>query len=204
MSEPQTTEREAHRPPRGRIALGLLLLVAGLAWLLEALDVVDVPVLVALAAGLIAIGLVVVLAGWHGGLVALGVVLTIVLAFASLIDVSFGGGVGERRHRPMAAADLEREYRLGIGKMTVDLRAIELPAGTTRVEAGLGIGELVVMVPRGITVEVEGRAGIGQVVLFGVSEDGVSVEAARSRLTASGEVLELEAAVGVGKVEVRG
>lgn len=204
MSEPQTTEREAHRLPRGRIALGLLLLIAGLAWLLETLEVVDLPVLVALASGLIAIGLVIALAGWHGGLVALGVVLTIVLAFASLVDVPFGGGVGERRHRPVVATDLEREYRLGIGKMTLDLGAIELPPGTTRVEAGLGIGELVVIVPRGATVEVEGRAGIGEVVLFGVSKDGVSVEASRSRRGASGPVLELEAAVGVGKVEVRG
>jgi hypothetical protein len=192
---------ERGRVPIGRLALGGLLLVLGIGWLLHTLDVVEVRWQILLAASLIVVGAAIVVIGRHGGLVTLGVILTVLLAFASVLDVPFEGGVGERSHRPAAVAELEDRYRLGMGSLTVDLGDVELPSGTTVVEASVGMGELVVIVPEGIRVEVSGRAGIGEVVLFGRSQGGLGVR--QSAIDGTGPGLGLSASVGIGKVEVR-
>jgi hypothetical protein len=189
--------------PTGRLVLGGVLLLAGIGWLLQTLDVVDIPWQAALAVSLVLVGVAVLAVGRHGGLVTLGVVLTIILALASLLDVPFEGGIGERTFRPVAATDVRTEYRHAIGRMTVDLTDVDLPAGTSRIEISEGIGELQVVVPDGITVTVRGAAGIGEVVLFGASSNGVGVEREVSREGDTAR-LELDVSVGIGKVEVRG
>jgi hypothetical protein len=190
---------EARDLPVGRLVLGAVLLLIGAAWLLVTLEVVDVPIQSAMAVGLILIGIVILVVGRHGGLVTLGVILTILLAFMSLLGVPFEGGVGERTFRPVGTADLRSEYRMALGQMTVDLTAIE---GTTLpdIEISLGMGEVIVILPDGVPVRVEGRAGAGEVELLGTAQAGVGVE---HTVTENDAVFDLEVSVGFGQVEVR-
>lgn len=185
--------------PVGRLVLGAVLLLIGAAWLLVTLEVVDVPIQSAMAVGLILIGIVILVVGRHGGLVALGVILTILLAFMSLLGVPFEGGVGERTFRPAGTADLRSEYRMALGQMTVDLTAIE---GTTLpdIEISLGMGKVIILLPDGVPVRVEGRAGAGEVQLLGTAQAGVGVE---HTVTENDAVFDLEVSVGFGQVEVR-
>lgn len=190
----------AGRVHPGRLTLGAILLIVGVGWLLQVLEVVEVRWQALLAAALIAIGLALMVVGRQGGLITLGAILTVLLAFASMLDVPFEGGVGERAHRPTAAADLEERYRLGIGTLTVDLTDVEIADGTA-IEASVGMGELVVVVPGEARVRASGRAGVGEVLLLGRSQGGLGVEHAVTE--GSGPDLEIEASVGMGKVEVR-
>lgn len=185
--------------PVGRLVLGAVLLLIGAAWLLVTLEVVDVPIQSAMAVGLILIGIVILVVGRHGGLVTLGVILTILLAFMSLLGVPFEGGVGERTFRPAGTADLRSEYRMALGQMTVDLTAIE---GTTLpdIEISLGMGKVIILLPDGVPVRVEGRAGAGEVQLLGTAQAGVGVE---HTVTENDAVFDLEVSVGFGQVEVR-
>lgn len=183
----------------GRLVLGAILLLIGAAWLVVTLDLVDLPIQSAMAAGLILIGIVILVVGRHGGLVTLGVILTVMLAFMSLLDVPFEGGVGERTFRPASTADLRQEYRMAIGRLTVDLTSIE---GTTisDVEISLGIGQVVVILPDEVSVRVEGDAGAGQVMILGSEQNGLGVE---HSITENDAVFEVRVAVGLGQVEVR-
>ncbi|HUG88131.1 MAG TPA: LiaF domain-containing protein [Actinomycetota bacterium] len=183
----------------GRLVLGAILLLIGAAWLVVTLDLVDLPIQSAMAAGLILIGIVILVVGRHGGLVTLGVILTVMLAFMSLLDVPFEGGVGERTFRPASTADLRQEYRMAIGRLTVDLTSIE---GTTisDVEISLGIGQVVVILPDEVSVRVEGDAGAGQVKILGSEQNGLGVE---HSITENDAVFEVRVAVGLGQVEVR-
>jgi len=117
----------------------------------------------------------------------------------SLLDVPFEGGVGERTFRPASTADLRQEYRMAIGRLTVDLTSIE---GTTisDVEISLGIGQVVVILPDEVSVRVEGDAGAGQVMILGSEQNGLGVE---HSITENDAVFEVRVAVGLGQVEVR-
>jgi Cell wall-active antibiotics response LiaF, C-terminal len=194
-------------PPIGRLIIGGLLLAAGILWLLGALDVVNVPVQSILPIALIAVGLALVAgarSGRHSGLLVLGVVLTVVLALLSSFDIRLQGGVGERNEHPLARGELKRNYRLAVGRLTIDLTDLNLPETTTEVHARVGIGQLTVRVPRGLPVIVRGEAGAGQLVLLGHDESGINQELTVStKPFPSGQPrLRLFLSVGLGQIEV--
>jgi hypothetical protein len=206
----------ARGPHLGHVVLGAVLVLIGIGWLLEALDITDVPWRFLLPSVLILVGLALTLGartGSHGGLIAVGVILTMLVLAAGaievLMDVPLAGGVGDESLTP---ASLESEYRWGVGKMTLDLTQAQSPAGEA-VSASVVIGELLVIVPDGVSLVIDARAGLGEVNILGTSADGVdpSLECAgTSRDLACGaeatrgeRVLVLELEVAMGRVEVR-
>ncbi|MGZ8686995.1 MAG: PspC domain-containing protein [Gaiellaceae bacterium] len=205
--------RAVPRPPRKPSllapVLGALLAAAGLLGLLAVLDVYDVEVAVALAGALALVGAAVAVGALTGrrvgGLVVLGLVLLPAFGLAASTPVSFSSGVGGRVERPLAATALQDSYELGIGDFTVDLADVALPPGTTNVEVKLGIGEVVVTVPEDVALEIDARAGVGDVTVLGEHDDGPG---AHKRVSVAGStpdapVLELDADVAIGSLEVR-
>ena len=149
-----------HRgPATATVLLGALLVLVGIGWLLDSAGI-EVPWRAVLPAALIAVGLACVAGAFRGrqhALMVVGVALMVVLSVAVAadwdLDVPWTGGVGDRTERPTTPAEL-REYELGVGNLVVDLSRLQVPAGTTAVEARLGVGELVVELPDGVSVEV--------------------------------------------------
>ena len=198
---------DRHGPASATVLVGALLVLVGIGWLLDA-GGVGVPWRAVLPAALIAVGLACVAGAFRGrqhALMVVGVALTVVLSLAAAadwdLDVPWGGGVGDRTERPTTPADLTG-YELGVGNLVVDLRQLQVPPGTTAVEARVGIGELVVEVPQGVSVQVVASSGLGQVQVFGDEDGGIA-----SRIDASSEQggdrrLELDARVGLGEVRV--
>lgn len=200
-------ETERRRPSLGQIAVGVILVLVGIGWLLEALDATDVPWRSLLPAALIVIGILLMVGarrGRQGGLIALGVVLTLVLLLASvvevIIDVPLTGGVGEKEHRPTTA--VESEYRWAIGSMTVDLSAAEPTPGEV-VEASVAIGELIVILPPDAAFEIEARSGMGEVDVLGNQEAGMGAELTVITPENAELVVYLDLDVAIGRVEVR-
>jgi phage shock protein PspC (stress-responsive transcriptional regulator) len=138
-----------------------------------------------------------------GSVIALGFVILIALAVSLAVRVPIFAGVGDRAIHPTSFTALDDRYKLGIGDLNVDLSSLQLPAGKTHVKATLGVGDLTIRVPEDVTVEVDGRAGAGEVVLFGKHTDGTSVhETATDGGADPTRVLVLDARVGLGHVEV--
>lgn len=187
----------------GRIVAGLLLVALGVLWMFEEFTEVDLPWTALLAAALVVIGAALMFGasgGSHPSLVVLGVVLSVLVvgssALGDITDVPFRGGVGDRNFAPATPAD---EYRLAVGSLTVDLTESALDG--QEVTMSVGIGELVVIVPRGTAVTISAAAGIGEVVALDQTESGFGPEVV---LTATGEpAVVLNLRVGIGKVEVR-
>ena len=188
----------------GRVALGALLVGAGIVWLLAATDVVEVSFRTAVALLLVGLGVAIVLArGRSRLLLLLGVVVALAAVPAFLADEDvWSGGVGNATERPTREAELG-PFRQAIGKLTVDLTAPALALDGAVIEASVGVGQLVVVVPADADVTVDAHVGIGSARALGRSENGVDVTLAAISGTSGRDEVDLEVDVGVGSLRVR-
>jgi phage shock protein PspC (stress-responsive transcriptional regulator) len=196
------------RAPRGTPrwlapVLGAVLVLAGVASVLDAH-----PMPVGLGALLVVSGVAVVLAAVFGRLGAILALLAVLIALVAVVvtvaDLHRGGGVGERIVRPLTVEQLNGQYRLGIGALELDLRALDFPPGETRVDARVGVGELVVRVPAGVALDATAEAGVGDTSVPGNSEDGVDarVESRDDGYDEAARRLVVDARVGFGDLRI--
>ena len=191
-------------PWAGRAVLGFVLVLLGLGWLLETLDV-DVPWDLLLPLVLIGIGGVLVVSARSnaalGGLIAAGVVLTVLLLIGTAIDVPLGGGVGDRTVRPTGTR-IESEVERAIGTLTLDLTEVDFDAieAPLDVRAHVGIGQLVILVPQDAPVQVDAHAGLGSVQVDGRQTGGLGAELSSPPIGARSVLV--DASVGIGEVRV--
>jgi phage shock protein PspC (stress-responsive transcriptional regulator) len=159
------------------------------------------------AAGAIVAGLTLLAAGLLGGprwLILPVIVLVVPLAIVSAAGIDLRGGVGERTYRVASATALRPSYRLGMGRLDVDLSNMQVPAGRTNVKLRLGIGEAVVHVPDDACVTTDARLGAGLAELPGRTRRGADLTVFDSAPVDQPSVLHLDADVGVGHLLLMG
>lgn len=196
----------------GRLLAGLVIVVFGIGWLLETLGAAIVPWRVVLPTALILIGFALVLSARsgreHGGLITLGILLTVVLAVGTVVNVPVRGGVGQRSERPNSYTELQGQYNLAVGQLTLDLTELPVPVPSSlahrSVRVRVGVGQLVVVVPRAMLVDVWAHAGLGRVSVFGRERSGFDATGGFLPFVPSeGMTIVLDVSVGIGDVEVR-
>jgi phage shock protein PspC (stress-responsive transcriptional regulator) len=94
----------------------------------------------------------------------------------SAANINVDGGVGDRRYRPTAATEVRNEYRLGAGRLVVDLRNADLPPGDHHTRIEIGLGQAVIAVPGDVCVTSRAKIGAGHVAVFDRESDGVDVD----------------------------
>lgn len=199
------TPGAAPRPAVRPIGWGLALIGAGILWLL---NIVGVPIdwQLVLPIAIVAIGLVLLLGGRHvarGGFIGLGIVLAVIALVMSVTPTEVSISAGDRTHTVTDLADLDPSYRLGAGTLTLDLRDLELPLGTTELSASVSMGELVVRVPDDVTVTGTGNVIAGEVISFGRTTSGLGPRAALEGAgVEGGPILDLDLQVMFGQIEV--
>lgn len=194
-------------PPRERSALGPVTLstaalVTGVLLVLREAgqDWVTAPRVIAAAMLVVGTGLVV--GTWMGRarwLLAVGLVLAVALVPATVAEPELRSGVGERTWIPTASAG-RTVFRLGAGEAVLDLRELE-PGSVDRIDARIGLGSLVVLVPDDLRMRVHGDVGLGD-----ISRDGVPAGDDSEVFVlgpSTGSELELFLEVGLGEIEVR-
>ena len=200
-------------PPTGRITAALVALLGGTFGLAIASGAdISAEVILLSCLTVIAGGLVVgAFTGRARGLVPLAVPFVLALVFVSAVHIPTGGGIGDRRFEPVSLYEVADGYELTAGTLTIDLRHLSdddlatLRAGEPlTIDASVGVGELDILTPPDVTVQVDATVSVGQVDFFGDVDDGtdVAVDAARP---AGGDapVLHLDLEVGLGEVTVR-
>jgi hypothetical protein len=85
------------------------------------------------------------------------------------------GGVGDREVTPLSLAELQPEYRLAIGRLTLDLSHVALNGETVPVEARTRLGVLEVVIPADASVDVTAHVTAGNARVLGRSDGGVGV-----------------------------
>jgi phage shock protein PspC (stress-responsive transcriptional regulator) len=132
---------------------------------------------------------------------ALAIALPAGVVQAAGIDVH--GGVGERTYRPTSVRDVRDSYRVGVGRLVVDLRGADLTPGDHHIRLETGVGAAELIVPRDVCVASTGHAGIGGVWVFGRNNGGVDVDWDDQRQAPPGTPrVVLDGDVGIGAVLV--
>jgi phage shock protein C len=190
----------------GRAALGATLVVIAIASVLASIDAVHWDTAAGLA--IVGFGVILIVAGFAGGarwLIIPALLLAGIVGFFKAADVHLRGGWGDRDVAVASIADLQDRYDLSAGRLRIDLRELQLGEGEEQsVRARVGMGDLVIRVPQGVTVDADARSGAGEVELFGRHSDGLDVTrtTARDSGTEGGGTLHLDADVGLGRVVV--
>jgi phage shock protein PspC (stress-responsive transcriptional regulator) len=204
--------------------LSLLALGAGVCWALNAAGVVQTSVAAASAAGLVLVGGGLIASLWLGrapGLIPVGIALGALTLVASNVEPWLGhasaglaglhqlhagpvqGAVGDHDYHPASLAELQPEYALGLGNLTLDLSALELGGATRDVEVKVGVGDAIVIVPRDPTVEARGDVGIGEAHAFDTEHTGLGNSVSKTEAGTSTGTLRVHFSVGIGEGTVR-
>jgi hypothetical protein len=164
-----------------------------------------------LAITLLVIGGGLIVGTWLGRarwLALVAIPLAIALAITAATDNpsdTLRGGIGERTWvvSPTATAP---DYKLGIGEATLDLTELTTPGQHVDVDAHIGIGHLIVLVPDDVPVRLHAEARFGEIDEFGHTFDDNGdghVERTRSYGPDGDPQVVVDASVTAGQVEVR-
>lgn len=121
----------------------------------------------------------------------------------SAAGVDLHGGIGDKTFRPSSSADVQGTYRVGIGRVRLDLRDARLTPGdhVVKLKAGVGLAELVV--PRNVCVTTTSNLGVGGVEVFSRRSGGIDVAWHDDRTAVAGAPrVVLDGDVGIGGVRV--
>lgn len=161
---------------------------------------------VVVAIAVIVGGLWLVAAAFVGGarwLILPALALALPAGVVSAANVNINGGVGDQVYRPVTADQVRDTYRLGVGRLVVDLRDAPLAAGDHRLHVDLGVGQAVLVVPQDVCVTTAAKIGAGNVDLFDHNTGGVDVDWRDDRTAPSGTTrLVVDGDVGVGELAV--
>jgi len=125
-----------------------------------------------------------------------------VAAAAALVNEPLSGGTGDVHASPQVVADVRGEYHLAAGQLTLDLSQVDFSAANATVTATVALGQLTVIVPAGVTVDMQGHAGAGEIDLLGHVVDGLNIDAASVAAGGATETVHLNLRVGFGQVNV--
>lgn len=161
----------------------------------------------AVAVAIVAIGLLVAAAAFRGGarwLIVPAVALAVGVGAAAAADLDLEGGIGEREFRPLSASAVPADgYRLGVGRLAVDLRGIDWSRQRVLdLDLRVGVGEAVVAVPSDVCVVADAHTGVGALSLAGSQTDGLGVDASTGAATSATPQLRLDADADVGALRV--
>ena len=200
------------KPPKQRSVLGaltwwVLLVAAGVMWLLDRTGSVHVgaTTFFAVLLGIVGLGLVVgAFAGRSRGLVGLGIVLSVVTATVAAVPSVGHGRTGTVTWTPASVSAVPSDgYQLAAGKATLDLSSTTLDSGQ-EVHVQLGAGRMLVIVPSTARVVLDGTVGAGSVRgPDGRQDDGLGASLTGVYGTPTGPTLDLRLEQGVGSMEVR-
>ncbi|HEY4347493.1 MAG TPA: PspC domain-containing protein [Gaiellaceae bacterium] len=194
------------RFPLGSIVLGLLVIAAGVIGAL-ATHGVHVSIALTLAGAAVAVGAALIAAALLrlrvGGLAVIALLLAASAAVASTINVHLEDGIGKRTYSPATAASLHDRYRLGIGRLALDLSRLELVKARTTISVRVGIGRANIELPPGVPVHVVSTVNWGESQVLGNDQNGHAVEQTVDRPgSAATHTLVIDVHVGAGNVEI--
>jgi phage shock protein PspC (stress-responsive transcriptional regulator) len=189
-----------------RAGLGLAILAASLvlavggAWAAAAGGATVVAIIV------IAAGATLVASAFVGGarwLIVPAVALALPAGAVAATNLDVKGGVGDRTYRPASINDLRDHYRVGVGRLVIDLRDSRLTPGDHHLRVEGGVGQVLVLVPPQLCVSSKAHVGVGAAQVFQRDNGGLDVDWSDARNAPRGTPrLIVDGDLGVGDFQI--
>jgi phage shock protein PspC (stress-responsive transcriptional regulator) len=137
-------------------------------------------------------------------LLTLALVLGIPAGAIAAAGIDIDGSIGERTYTPTVQADVPADgYKLGTGRLVVDLRQLPWnPGQTIPVSSHLGIGQMIVSVPSKVCVEGHATAKAGELVVAGQVSHGIDPDVDLGTPMSNAPRLALDADIQLGRMIV--
>jgi hypothetical protein len=198
--------REAPKPrgPLGWYTLAAVLIVVGVLAGIQNIALLDVDLGQYFGVALLILGVGLVVGAWWGNarlLILLGILLLPLGAFASFITAPIEGGFADLTVAPQTAQELQPEYRLIGGRMTLDLTQVPTSAVPIQIDASVAMGQLTVIVPKNASLDVQVAVGGGGVGFLGDWIGGAGVTNQYTR-DGTGQEMVLALEAGIGEIRV--
>lgn len=207
-AQPPAAQPREPRSILGGLTVSVALIAAGVvvSWGYLTGNHASLRMVLSVALAVVAAGLLVgTFLGRSRGLVVLGVLLSLVVLTAGMRGVTVAGGIGDKLWRPASLAAASSPYELSVGNATLDLTGLSLGSEPLRVQARLGVGDLVILVPTGAQVQLLAHVGTGSVAVPGAQYGGMGVDRSITLSPVgppTGQII-IDAQVGIGELEVR-
>jgi hypothetical protein len=143
------------------------------------------------------------LEGYGRWLILPALALALPVAFVSAANIDLHGGAGDKQYVPNSPFEVKDSYRVGAGRLVVDLRDAQLPPGDHPLKLKVGVGEARLIVPDNVCVATRAKIGMGQVQAFDRANSGIDVDwSDQPTGPETNPRVVLDADVGIGHVEV--
>ncbi len=151
--------------------LGVLVVAIGVLALADAVSGIVIPAYFWTAGGIVVLGLIVGLAlrrtPWTLTVLLIPVIIGLI-GFAGS-RASLHDGIGQKFWTPASATQLASSYRLGVGQGVLNLSNVELDEPRT-IDVTMGAGQLRILVPSDLNVQVNAHVHAGTVELNGSND----------------------------------
>lgn len=144
--------------------------------------------------------------GRPGGLIFLGIVAALALAASSAAGEYGWDQRVDRVEQPQSVGALPNEYRMGVGRMVVDLTDIDATDLEGRdLDIRAGFGELIVIVPDGVDVDVESDINLGGDITVGDEQRNGNSPQLNAHIDGGTDVpaMNIDIEMAAGRVDVR-
>ena len=194
------------------IGIGLALVTYGVVkWLGDDLGWAGNHTAIALASSLGALGLLVLglgIAGWRAGFLAFVTVCVAIATWTAAVlpsDLNLGGRFGDQTWAPSSLTS-SSTFSISAGNAVLDLS--RMPAEGTpnpTVPVSVGMGQLTILVPADLTVDVDSHVGMGDISIAegGAVNQTSGTDVSKREVLGNGPTeLTLRAGVGIGEIKV--
>jgi hypothetical protein len=105
-------------------------------------------------------------------------------------------------YAPRSAAEVRDRYDVGAGRLEIDLRSVDFPAGERDLELEVGFGDALLVVPRDVCVVANADVGAGYLRVLDWDDGGFNVGWDESGAARPETRLVVDAHVGMGALQV--
>lgn len=195
------------RSPLGWYAVAAALVALAIAAMIDGLPEVRVLPGQYAGAGLLVLGVALLVGAWWGRarlLILLGL-LALPFAFVSaFLTVPLDGGFGDREFRPTSASELQSAYSIAGGRLSIDLTSLDIGAGSVDVTASAGLGRVSIIVPADAMVDVTATVQGGELDILGRHQQGTGLsDRVLDATRGPGPTIRLTMDAGIGEVWVQ-
>jgi len=209
-------QTEVIRPPKPRreralvgwLSFGLALVVGGVMWALQDAGSADLSLAQILGAPLAVLGAGLLVASFvgRGRWTILPALLLVPPALvASMIHVPLDGVWADRTFTPHTAAGIGTSFEQSGNRMVFDFTKLEPGEHPAPITAEMGVGQVRVIVPKGMPLTIHAEVGAGSLRPLGGAElDGLSVEDTSRVEGADPLVMDIQVDIGAFEIYVEG